>query len=121
MSSQESEEKISHQVIGRRLSGVSFVLDYIQLQFDPPPTINALTPVTVRSGDRQSVQGEEPFRNLLCNQILKTVASVRLQQEEALTFEFADGSEISLSLRPSDYVCPEAVNVYGKDHFCLVI
>jgi hypothetical protein len=98
------------------LSGVSFVLNYIQLQFDPPPTVNALTPVTVRSGGRQAVQGEEPFRNLLCDQILKTVTSVDLQHEEALTFGFADGSEISLSLRPSDYVCPEAVDVYGKDH-----
>lgn len=121
MTYQETEAMISHQVVDRRLTGVSFVLNYIQLQFDPPPTVNALTPVAVRSAGLHSIQGEETFRNLLCDQVLKTVASVRLHQEEALTFEFVDGSEISVSLHPSDYVSAEAVNIYGKDHFGLVI
>jgi hypothetical protein len=116
----QTDVTIRQHVLGRRLSGVLFILDYIQLQFDPPPTINALTLVTVRSGGTQAVQGDERFRNLLCDQIAKTVTSVQLRQEEALTFGFADGSEISISLRPVDYVCPEAVNVYGKDHLCIV-
>lgn len=121
MPAQETESTIRQQVLGRRLSGVNFVMDYIQLQFDPPPTINALTPVTVRSGGKQAIQGEEPFRNLLCDQISKTVTSVDLQHEETLTLAFADGSEISLSLRPSDYVGLEAVNVCGKNHLYLVM
>ena len=68
-----TEATIGQHIVGRRLSGVSFILDYIQLQFDPPPTVNALTPVSVRVGAKQATQGEEPFRNLLCGQIPKTV------------------------------------------------
>lgn len=115
------EATIREQLLGRRLSGVSFILEYIQLQFDPPPIVNALTPVSVRSGVRSAASGDESFRNVLCEQITKTVTAVVLQEGEALTLRFADGSEIALSLRPADYVCPEAVNVYGKDHLCIVI
>jgi len=118
---QDNQNTIRQHVVGRRLSGVTFVMDYVQLQFDPPPTINALTPITVRSGGRTAVSGDEPFRNLLCEQIPKTVTDVSLVDGEALTFSFEDGSTISLSLRQEHYVCPEAVNVYGRDHLCIVI
>ena len=115
------EETIREQVVGRRLSGVTFVMDYVQLQFDPPPTINALTPISVASGGRSAVSGEEPFRNLLCEQIPKTIVSVKLHVAESLVLTFEDGSTISLSLRPEHYVCPEAINVVGHNHFFLVI
>src|SRR5580693_2357219 len=105
----DSRDVIAKHLVGRRLSGVTFVMDYVQLQFDPPPTINALTPITVRSGSRTAVSGDELFRNLLCEQISKTVTEVSLLDGEALTFSFEDGSTISLSLRQEDYVCPEAV------------
>jgi len=115
------QSMIRQQVVGRRLSGVTFVMDYIQLQFDPPPTINALTPITVESGGRTAISGDESFRNLLCEQIPKTVTDVSLEHGVALTFSFEDGSSISLSLRQQDYVGAEAVNVYGSKHFCLII
>jgi hypothetical protein len=116
-----SEELIKEHVVGRKLSGVTFVMDYVQLQFDPPPIVNALTPITVRCGSKIAATGAESFRNLLCEQIPKTVSSARLIEAEALTFTLEDGSTISLSLRPEDYVCPEAVNFYGANHLCIVI
>jgi hypothetical protein len=33
--------------VGEDLSGVTFVRDYLQLQFNPPPMINAYTPVQI--------------------------------------------------------------------------
>ena len=36
-------------LVGEDQSGVTFVRDYLQLQFNPPPLLNALTPVTVRT------------------------------------------------------------------------
>ena len=120
MTAPSVEASIREWVIGRRLSGVSFVMDYVVLQFDPPPTINALTPITVRSGERTAVSGEESFRNLLCEQIPKTVVSVALIEEDSLTFAFEDGSRISLSLLAEDRQGREAVNVVGRDHFFLV-
>ncbi len=118
----DTEKKIRQQVVGRRLSSVTFVMDYVQLMFDPPPSVNALTPITVRSGGQMAVSGDEPFRNLLCEQIPKTVTDVSLTDGEALTFSFEDSSTISLSLRKEDYgACPEAVNFFGYDHFWVVI
>jgi hypothetical protein len=118
--STDYQNTIRQHVVGRRLSGVTFVMDYVQLQFDPPPTINALTPITVRSGGQTAVSGDESFRNLLCEQIPKAVADVSLVDGEALTLSLEDGSTISLSLRHEDYVCPEAVNIYGSDNLCIV-
>jgi hypothetical protein len=118
--SSDTQKVIQQHFVGRRLSGVTFVMDYVQLQFDPPPTINALTPITVRSGARTAVSGDESFRNLLCDQIPKTVTDISLIDGEALNFTFEDNTTISLSLRKEHYVCPEAVNIYGKDHLCIV-
>src|SRR5580704_10296327 len=106
--STDYQNTIRQHVVGRRLSGVTFVMDYVQLQFDPPPTINALTPITVRSGGQTAVSGDESFRNLLCEQIPKAVADVSLVDGEALTLSLEDGSTISLSLQKEHYVCPEA-------------
>jgi hypothetical protein len=118
----DNQNTIRQHVVGRRLSGVTFVMDYVQLQFDPPPTINSMTPITVRSGGRMAVSGDEPFRNLLCEQIPKTVTDVSLVDGESLTFSFEDGSTVSLSLRREDYsACQEAVNVCGRDHLFIVI
>ena len=119
--SEDVEDLLRQHVVGRRLSGVTFVMDYVQLQFDPPPGLSAFTPITVRSGGRTAFSGDESFRNLLCEQIPKTIASVSLKDEESLSFTFEDGSTISLSLRQDDYVGPEAVNIYGAGQYIIVL
>jgi len=112
---------IAEQVVGRRLSAVTFVLDYIQLQFDPPPILNALTPVRVVCGGRSARFGDELFRNLICEQIPKTIKSVSLVDEQSLRLILDDDSEIAISLRREDYRGPEAVVLYGTNHVCVVI
>jgi hypothetical protein len=90
-------------------------MDYLQLQFNPPPTINAYTPVSVSSGGKTYVSGNDQFRNRLCEQITKIVKSVIIRSEEAFLITFEDGSVISISLRPSDYTGPEALEFIGRD------
>jgi hypothetical protein len=114
-------ELLQEHILGRRLSGVTFVMDYVQLQFNPPPTVNCLTRMTVRSGGHSAVTGDTHFRNLLCDQIPKAVVSVALKEAETFDITFLDGSVISTSLRPQDYVGVEALNVYGQNHLCIVI
>jgi hypothetical protein len=77
-------------------------MDYLQLQFNPPPTINAYTPVTVLSAGKTCVSGDDQFRNWLCAQITKIVRSVVIKNEKAFLITFEDGSAISISLKPSD-------------------
>lgn len=117
----QAETQLSQQIVGEQLSGVTFVMDYLQLQFNPPPNINAYTPVTVSSNGRSCVSGDDQFRNVLCGQITKVVKSVGISDEEAFVITFEDGSTISISLKPSDYVGPEALDFYGRDNLWMVI
>ena len=96
------------QLVGRKLSSVEFVQDYLQLRFDGP-TLTVLNPIRVYGGADVARSGEDQFRNALCGQIAKVVREVLLIRDGDLTLEFADGSHIAVSLRPEDYVGPEAV------------
>jgi hypothetical protein len=109
------------ELVGEDLSGVTFVRDYLQLQFNPPPLLNAYTPVTVRCREQTATFGEEPFANLLIAQIDKVVAAVELLPEEALEIRFEDGSTVAVSLRREDYVGAEAINLFRKDQGMVVI
>jgi hypothetical protein len=98
---------------GRELSAVVFVRDYLQLQFDPPPTLNIYTPVTVVSEERTEVHGEPGFANLLIGQIGKTVRDVVVRAGESFELGFSDGSRLCASLRPVDLVGGEAIYFSG--------
>jgi hypothetical protein len=113
--------ELSQQIVGEQLSGVTFVMDYLQLQFNPPPIINAYTPVTVSVAGKSFVSGDDQFRNRLCEQITKIVKSVDIKSEEAFLITFEDESAISLSLKTSDYVGPEAVDFHGRKNLWMVI
>jgi hypothetical protein len=101
-------------IVGQDLSAVTFVRDYIQLQFDGP-LMNVMTPLSVVSAALNSRSGDENFRNVLCDQISKLVVSVRADEGDALTITFSDASSIAISLKREDYVGLEAVVVYGRD------
>jgi hypothetical protein len=106
---------------GCRLHAVTFVLDYVQFQFDPPLTINAFTRISVRpNGEKVSGDDNDQFRNLLRAQISKVVGLVTIRDSKSFDLTFADGSGISISLRPEDYVGPEAIALNG-DSYALVL
>jgi hypothetical protein len=107
-------------LVGEDLSGVTFVRDYVQLQFNPPPILNVYTPISVRIGARRTRSGEEFFANMLIGQINKYVQSVELRSDEALDINFDDNSQISISLRSQDYRGPEAVTLFRRDQSIVV-
>jgi hypothetical protein len=104
---------------GATLQSVTFVADYWQLHFDLS-TISAFTRTEVNSGDAIVRDGDDQFRNRLCEQIGKVVESFDLQEAIACTIKFDDLSSISISLRPADYQGPEAINISGAGHFVVV-
>ena len=108
------------ELVGEKLSGVTFIHDYLQLLFNPPPSLNAYTPVTVRCGVKMATFGEPEFPNLLVAQLGKLVRNVAFVPNEALNIEFNDGCSISVSVRPSDYVGPKANNYFGRDNSIVV-
>jgi hypothetical protein len=108
------------QIVGEHLSAVTFVQDYLQLQFDGPG-LNALTVVTVTSPGGQARSGEDQFRNLLCSCITRQVLGVEVSEHEALHIRLTDGFSISVSLRDEDYRCAEAITFYGAKNEIVVI
>jgi hypothetical protein len=104
-----------NQIVGEDLSGIVFVRDYLQLQFNPPPTINAYTPTTISTKGKTARFGETDFPNLIIGQIGKVVSKVTIKEKDSFQIIFADDSEISISLKEEDYRSPEAVNFFGKN------
>lgn len=85
----DSDQGLLWELVGREMSSVEFVRDYLQLRFDGP-TINVYTPVTVVAGEECATTWDTCVRNLLCAQISKPVASVSVEPGEALTLAFVD-------------------------------
>jgi hypothetical protein len=98
------------ELIGRQLSSVTFVMDYVQLSFDGP-CLTAYTMPTVTSGSQSFSLGYPGYRDALCARIACRVERTLVDdQRVSIIFE---GASISVSLRDEDYLGPEALQ------FCL--
>lgn len=114
--------EVIQQIVGEQLSGVTFLEHYLQLQFNPPPIINAYTPVAVTSPQHRSTSGDDQFRNRLCEQIGKTVRSTAIDDRNEFLITFDDGSAISISLKPRDRdLGPEALAFIGREDVRMAI
>lgn len=100
------------ELIGRQVSSVEFVQDYLQLRFDGP-TINVTNPLTVKANGTEITSWNSGFRDLLCGQITKIVRDVNCEAGKALTIRFNDDSQIAVSLLTEDYTSPEAIYAHG--------
>ena len=109
-----AEEFFSDQLIGQRLSGIVFVLDYLQFQFDPPPILSVYTPVSVQFEGACFRSGDDQFRNKICTQITKVVLKIQIKASEALVITFTDGSAIFVSLKPSDCAGRDIIDFRGR-------
>jgi hypothetical protein len=103
----------TNELVGRKLTSVTFIWDYIQFQFDGP-CLTAITPPIFRTATGVLSPGSAGWRDGLCSAIGVEVASSRIADEE-LRIEFANSSTISISLRDEDYTGPEAINYVAED------
>jgi hypothetical protein len=98
----EGLDKIStlERLKGHELSAVTFVRDYLQLQFDGPFLNIFVWPRIMAPG--ASVSLEMPgYRDGLCAQIGKTVGGVAVETDVNFRLFFTDGSMIEVSLLPN--------------------
>jgi hypothetical protein len=94
-------------VIGEKLKAVEFVEDFLQLRFDAPLFTLYVWP-HVLLADFSVAYGEPEYRNALCAQIGEKVVQASLEEGDALTLEFENGTVFGLSLREEDLDSPEA-------------
>jgi hypothetical protein len=97
-------------LVGTELGAVTFVRDYIQLTFDGP-VLTALTSPTIARGGRRWSHGDAGYRDALCACIALPVQAATARAGEAITITFTDDTELTISLRPSDRVGPEAAHL----------
>ena len=95
-------------LVGDRLYAVTFILDYIQFQFDSH-RINANSRLLVLDTEKELDVRDNDFRNALCRPIGKNVVGYRLT-EEYLAIVF-DETENRLCLADPDYPWPETAEI----------
>ena len=93
-------------IIGEYLSGVCFVMDYVQLQFSCSG-LSVFNPLTVSAGGHRWGFGDAGWRDSLCERISRVVRRAACDESE-IRIEFEDDSIFRVSLRNEDYSGPEA-------------
>jgi hypothetical protein len=86
---------------GAELKAVEFVEDYLQLRFGEL-LLRLYDWPHVLLTDFSVAFGEPEYRNALCAQIGEAVTTAMLEEDDALTVEFANGIVFGLSLREED-------------------
>jgi len=99
-------ENFLRPIIGEYLSGVCFVMDYVQLQFNGSG-LSAYNPLSVHSGETTWVRPDSGWADALRGRIGQLVQGAHASDTE-LIIEFADRTEFRMSLRDEDYEGPEA-------------
>ena len=94
-------------IIGEELVAVEFVQDHLQLRF-PAPLFTLYAWPHVLFPDFSVAYGEPEYRNALCAQIGEKVVAASLEEGDALTIEFENGTVFGLSLREEDIDGPES-------------
>lgn len=103
---EENKDYLS-RIVGEQLSAVSFVMDYLQLQFNAY-ILTVLTPLVVLLGEQSYSLGDLPYRDALCERITHNVNEVKLATDY-LRIGFDDGAVFNISLKGEDYVGAEAI------------
>ncbi|MBB5341294.1 hypothetical protein [Tunturiibacter gelidoferens] len=92
---------------GQELSSVTFVQDYLQLDFNGPVLTLYHWPEVFRTEGSYAF-GEPEYRDVLCAQIGESANTTSLVTGLALEIEFENGVILRSSLRDEDYEGPEA-------------
>jgi len=86
---------------GEKLSSVTFVMDYLQIDFDGNRfTLNVWPDVNI--DNRICRFGDPSYRDNFCLLIGKVVSNVSFKTDESLIFNFSDNANLSLSLDPDN-------------------
>uniref|UniRef100_UPI000EAE4654 hypothetical protein n=1 Tax=Flavisolibacter nicotianae TaxID=2364882 RepID=UPI000EAE4654 len=87
-------------LVGEKLSSVTFVMDYLQLDFDGNQFTLYVWPLVSVDGKEYRF-GEPSYRDYLCSLIARVVKQTSGEQKNYFTLEFENGSKLSVSLDPN--------------------
>jgi hypothetical protein len=110
-------DKIRKQLVANDLSGVVFVRDYLQLQFNPPPGFNVYSRCEVVTEGRRAAFGDPDFANMIIACVNKTVVDVQDDRDlHQFVISLAGDSEIVLHYADGAFAGPEAFEFHGANN-----
>ena len=105
------------QLLTEELSAVTFVRDYIQLEFDPPPRLNVYSLCRVSRGHRSAAFGQPEFANLIIGCIgLKVVGVTENERQQVIAICLDQGARIDIPYSADSFVGGEALYFQGRDN-----
>lgn len=90
-----------NNLIGEKLSSVTFVMDYLQLDFDGNQFTLYVWPV-VNIGGKEYLFGEPSYRDILCSLITQVVKQTYGEEQKYFMLEFEQGNRLTVSLDPNN-------------------
>lgn len=96
VASQEAPAEYLPNVIGEKLSSVTFVLNYVQVDFDGKQ-FTAYSWPTVGEKDRRTNFEDHGYRDALCSLIARVVVNVE-HLVAVLRIRFSDGSALDFDI-----------------------
>lgn len=106
----DDQKEFSNLLVGRRISSVEFVLNYVQLKFEGV-TLTCVTLPSVTVAGRRWSWGETGFTDQLLGRIDQRVKAASYQLGDCVSLLFTDDGSIQISLKDEDYRAAEAVIV----------
>lgn len=103
------------QIIGQRMSAVSFVHDYVEVHFDGK-ILRSLTNPRVVSSRGQLTFPEPGSRDALCELIGKSVVNVIVQAPEYIEVRFGASAFVRIPLSNPERIGPEAAHFVPGDN-----
>ena len=96
-------------VIGRPVSAIAFVHDYVELHFDGP-IVRALAAPCVRRGDVATNFPGCGSRDALCELIGRNVVNVIVREGEDIELRFDGDASVRIPLAEESRIGPEAAH-----------
>jgi hypothetical protein len=97
----DTTDAILKTLAGEKLSSITFVMDYLQMDFDGNGFNMYIWPEVIVD-DEVYKFGENEYQNKLCSFITKQVKEIEYEDEVRLGIVFQDDNRIELSLDPNN-------------------
>ncbi len=112
-------------LVGKQLTGVVFIHDYLQLLFDisepyDDSTLNVYSKNLVTNMSGRFDSGGDGYRDALCSLIGLTVASLDGSSAGEFLIELNTGDTLAISLHEQDRTGPEAAEFNNHDNLWVV-
>ncbi len=100
-------------LLGKAVSSIEFVQNYVQIRFDGP-CLTAYTLPKVTNHGRDYCFGDDNYRDVLCATIGSKISGTSVDKD-GVSISCDNGIGVNVSLQEADYIGPEALQ-FIDDH-----